>query len=63
MIYKIVGLGLLLLPVSVFAQVDFKNMSLTDPSLNILYVGVDNNIQIAGLKDTSLLLISSRGIA
>ncbi len=45
---------------SSFAQVDIINQSLTDSSLNILYIGCNNRIKILGFEnDTSLRLVSS----
>lgn len=40
------------------AQVKIQNVSLFNPTLNILYVGIDNKLKITGLKDVSRTMIT-----
>src|ERR1700752_1992453 len=40
-----------LLPLVSFSQVNIINRSLTDSSLTIAYIGVDNAIELTGLKN------------
>lgn len=42
-------------------QINIINQSLTDSSLNILYIGVDNRIKVAGYNDTYSLTITGAG--
>jgi len=48
--------------VTAIAQTNIQNISLTNPKLNILYIGVDNIIEVVGLEtDTTIILISATG--
>ena len=47
---------ILFAPTSIFAQVNIINRSLTDSSLNIAYIGVENAIELVGLKNNSVKL-------
>lgn len=51
--------SLFLLPGSSFSQLDLINTSLTDPHKNILYLGIENVIQIIGLDHDDSLRIES----
>lgn len=51
-----------LIPLTLFAQVDIRNISLSKSDLNLLYVGVDNEIKVRGIEfDSSYILTSSSG--
>jgi len=56
---KRIFLFLLLLPLFSYSQVNIINRSLTDSTLNIAYVGVDNEIELTGLKSLSNLNFST----
>src|SRR5688572_10071434 len=49
----------LLSPFFSFSQVNIINRSLTDSTLNIAYVGVENEIELIGLKSLSNLNFST----
>ena len=42
----------LLIPSSIFSQVNIINRSLTDSSLNIVYIGIENAIELVGSKNS-----------
>ncbi len=48
-----------LIPFVVFAQVEIKNIKLTDPSIKILYIGIDNVIEVTGLTNFDKLELQS----
>jgi len=53
---------LIFLPITILAQLDIKNNSVTKSDLDVLYKGIVNNITISGLDhDTSLKLTSATG--
>ena len=49
---------LLFSPISVFAQINIINRSLTDSSLKIVYAGVDNFLEIKGVKTSDDVKVS-----
>lgn len=55
-------LYLLFIPLTILAQADIKNTSLTNPNLALLYMGIENRITVSGLEnDTTLKLTSAAG--
>lgn len=50
---------ILLAPVFLNAQVNIVNRSLTDSTLNIAYIGVDNAIELIGLKNSNSSIVFS----
>lgn len=50
---------ILLVPICLNAQVSIINRSLTDSSLNIAYIGIDNSIELLGHKGSNKLSFSS----
>jgi hypothetical protein len=46
---------LLFIPAKLLGQVDILNIDLTDSTLNFIYTGLDNDLLITGLRDTSEL--------
>ena len=57
--HRIASFLFLLLPIVCFSQVTIINRSLTDSSLNIAYIGVENTIELVGLKSNSAKLSST----
>jgi hypothetical protein len=47
------------MPFVVSAQVDIKNNKLTDPNIKILYIGIDNVIEVTGLTNFDKLELHS----
>lgn len=61
--YLFLGLSIVF-PLSVFSQIDLKNISLTDSNLAILYSRINNEIEITGLEiDSTIILMYSNGKA
>ncbi len=57
---KWITLVFCLFSIELNAQIDLKNLKLTDSNLNILYRGIENRILVTGLEfDTTLKLIST----
>lgn len=57
---KWIALFFCLFSIELNAQIDLKNLKLTDSNLNILYRGIENRILVTGLEfDTTLKLIST----
>lgn len=55
---------LLFVPIIMVGQVEITNASLSKPNLKLLYIGIDNKIEISGLKTmVNLNLIASQGSA
>jgi len=55
-------LVLSLSPAAIFAQIDIFNNSLTEPEVNVLYRGVENEMRITGVEcDSTLMLTSTTG--
>ena len=42
-----------------YGQIEIKNFSLIYPDMNLLYVGIENHIEITGIKDTTNLTLTS----
>jgi hypothetical protein len=57
--HLLIALILIVINVTVCAQISIQNISLTNPSLNILYVGVDNIIDVKGLDTNNTYTIVS----
>lgn len=55
---------ILFLPLTIFSQVDLKNISLTNPDLAILYIGIHNEIELTGLEyDSTYIVKYTKGFA
>jgi len=48
-----------LIPFCLFSQIDIKNHALTVPEKNFLYVGIDNVVEITGIKIDSTFAMTS----
>jgi hypothetical protein len=58
---KILYIAFLFLHYSSFGQIKIENLSLTKPDSNILYIGVDNKIQLLGPVDSKMVVIVFSG--
>ena len=59
---KVISFLLFLLPIALSAQIDIFNLSLTDSSLNYIYMGVENKLRVTGLANTdNIKLVLSNG--
>jgi len=52
----------ILFPALVFAQIKLQNLSLQFPDSNVLYLGIDNNLQILGTRDFSKVRLEMQGL-
>jgi len=50
---------LFFIPINVFSQPEIKNISLTVPDSSILYIGIENKIEVTGIKDKPYLRLKS----
>lgn len=57
--HRLASLLFLLLPLACFSQVNIINRNLTDSSLNVAYIGVDNEIELRGVKNNSGTILFS----
>ena len=53
---------LLFLSLLSHAQLKIENLALTKPDANFLYIGVDNKIEVSGVKNTPLLRVEMNGM-
>jgi hypothetical protein len=56
---RLISILFFLFPFICFSQVNIINRSLTDSSLNIAYLGIDNVIELTGYKDSGKLNFSA----
>lgn len=60
--YRLVIICLILNTLAANAQTSIQNISLTNPNLNILYIGIDNIIDVEGLDtNKTYKVISANG--
>ncbi len=60
--FRLAFIILLLVNLTTFGQTSIQNISLTNPDLNIFYVGVDNIVEVKGLgRDTTIKIVSATG--
>lgn len=52
---------LILLPVSLFSQVEILNNSLINPKARIVYIGVDNNLSLSGMDISKVEIYTTNG--
>jgi len=60
--FRLIAINFILINLTSNAQTSIQNISLTNPDLNILYVGVDNIVEVKGLDtDTTIKIVSATG--
>jgi hypothetical protein len=62
--FRLIAIYLILINLTTYAQTSIQNISLTNPDLTILYVGIDNIIVFNGQEaDSTIKLVSTTGQA